>query len=245
MLDLPTTLADRLAPLSTADLAALIALILAWGAIGWRIERPGRHPSVSVLMTRYRHAWMAELLDRDQRIFDAAILQNLRDGTAFFASTCLIAIGGVLALMGNPAPLVEVAVLLPGQTGEALLWQIKLVPTLVLLTSGFLRFVWANRLFGYFSVLIGAIPNDRRAPAAEHRAAQAARLNVRAALNFNRGLRALYFALASLAWLLGPLALAAATAATLAMLWSREFRSTSRDVLIADPPSAPDPVTKG
>jgi uncharacterized membrane protein len=223
----------------------LTALVLAWAAIGWRIERPGRRPSVSVLMARYRHAWMVELLDREQRIFDAAILQNLRDGTAFFASTCLIAIGGVLALMGNPAPLVEVAAALPGAEGGPLVWQIKLVPTLVLLTSGFLRFVWANRLFGYFSVLIGAIPNDRTAPDARHRATQAAWLNVRAALNFNRGLRAIYFALASLAWLLGPYALGLATLATLLMLWSREFRSTSRDILIADPPPPPAPWTKG
>jgi uncharacterized membrane protein len=195
-------------------------------------------------MARYRHAWMAELLGRDQRIFDAAILQNLRDGTAFFASTCLIAIGGVLALMGNPAPLERAAAALPRAAADPLLWQAKLVPAVILLTSGFLRFVWANRLFGYFSVLIGAIPNDRALAIARHRATQAAHLNVRAALNFNRGLRAIYFALASLAWLLGPIPLALAPAATLAMLWSREFRSVSRDVLIADPPPEPPDLRK-
>lgn len=245
-------LVNLLVAMGLDDAAALAFLLAAWGGVGWRIEHPGKHPSVSVLMARYRHAWMAQMVDRDQRIFDAAILQNLRDGTAFFASTCLIAIGGILALVGNPAPLEEAAARIPRAPDEfasdALIWQVKLLIPVVLLTSGFLRFVWANRLFGYFSVLIGSVPNangsGKADPEAQHRATQAAWINVRAAVNFNRGLRAIYFALTSLAWLLGSVPLAAATMLTLALLYSREFRSVSRAVLIENPPPAPAPVTR-
>lgn len=234
------------------DAMAISLLLVAWLAVGWRIEHPGSTPSVSVLMARYRHAWMAQMVNRDQRIFDAAILQNLRDGTAFFASTCLIGIGGLLALVGNPAPLEQAAARLPGEVGslggDALIWQMKLLVPVLLLSVAFLRFVWANRLFGYFSVIIGSVPNAGMDPSAEpearHRATQAAWINVRAAVNFNRGLRAIYFALAGLAWLLGAIPLILATLITLATLYSREFRSVSRAVLIEDAPPVPGPVTR-
>ena len=59
-------------------------------------------------------------------------------------------------------------------------------------------------------------------------AAKAGEIGVLAARAFTRGMRTTYFALASAAWLLGPWALIAATLATVAMLWRREFTSASR-----------------
>ena len=63
------------------------------------------------------------------------------------------------------------------------------------------------------------------------RAAQTAELNIRGMYNFNRGLRAMYFALAALDWLLGAAALAAATLIVLWLLWSREFTSGPHEIL--------------
>lgn len=236
---------EILGGLGALDGAALALLVFGWLGIGWRIEHPGRRPSVSALMARYRRAWMREMLSRDQRIFDAAILQNQRDGTAFFGSTCLIAIGGVLALAGNPTPLLQVAAQLPRDSGTLpapLIWQAKLLLVVLILAVAFLRFVWSNRLFGYFSVLIGAVPTRRDDPVAAHRSAQAADLNIRAAIHFNRGLRSLYFALSSLAWLIGPVALFLAVSMTIWVLYDREFLSESRALLNDRPPE--DPVTR-
>ncbi|WP_347831762.1 DUF599 family protein [uncultured Planktomarina sp.] len=56
-------------------------------------------------------------------------------------------------------------------------------------------------------------------------------MNIRAALSFNRGLRAIYFALASLAWLAGAPVLLAAFLVTLWMLWNREFSSQASTLL--------------
>lgn len=56
-------------------------------------RRTGK-PSVSVLMKRYRREWMRQFIERDPRIFDGNILSSLREGTAFFASACMIATGG-------------------------------------------------------------------------------------------------------------------------------------------------------
>jgi len=87
-------------------------------------------------------------------------------------------------------------------------------------------------VFGYCAVLMAAVPNDPNDPEALPRAAQAGELNVRAALNFNRGLRAMYFALGALAWLIGGVALIIATFFVVWTVWSREFASLPRAIIL-------------
>ena len=220
-----------LSTLSDADLAAVAVLALAWGAMGWLIEHPpARYPTVTVLMAEMRREWMREFVRRDNRIFDAQIISSLRQGTAFFASTSILAVGGVLALIGNVQPLTGIAAEV-GAERPALLWQLRLLPAALLLTHAFLKFVWANRVFGYASVTMGATPSEPGHPRAMPRAMRAAELIIRAALNFNRGLRSMYFALASLAWLAGPLMLALASLLVVVSLVRREFTSVPRDIL--------------
>lgn len=229
------TLMEHMALLAPTDWAAAAGIVAAWIVIGWRIEHPSaKRPSVTVLMSERRRDWMKVFVTRDPRIFDSQIVASLRQGTAFFASTCLLAIGGVLALIGNTEPLSGVAQGVTQMAVPVLVWQLKLGLVALFLTSGFLKFVWANRIFGYCAVLMAAVPNDPADPIAYPRAAQAGELNVRAAINFNRGLRAMYFALGALAWLLGPIALVVATALVLWTLWSREFASIPRSILLKE-----------
>ncbi len=225
----------HLNPAFTAlDMAALVALIVAWLGIGLLIDHPpARYPSVTVLMKAYRRDWMRVFVTRVPRIFDATVIDSLRQGTAFFASTCLIAIGGCLALMGNIAAAETLAQGL--MVGSPALLQIKLMLVTAFLADALLKYVWAHRLFGYCSILMAAVPNDPADPTAFHRAAQAAEINITAARGFNRGLRSIYFALGALGWLLGPVPLMISTALTVAVLARREFASTSRRMLMDDP----------
>jgi uncharacterized membrane protein len=219
-------------PLPPIDLAALALAIAAWVLTGWLIEHPpARHPSVHHIMQEYRRDWMRAFVTRQPRIFDATLIDSLRQGTAFFASASMIAIGGGVALIGNTAAIARLAGELPFQsTGIDL--QLKLLLPLVFLANALLKFVWSHRLFGYCAVLMAAVPNDPEDPTALPRALQAAEINITAAKSFNRGLRAIYFALAALAWLLGPWALLAATVATSTVLLRREFWSHSRTVIL-------------
>ena len=50
-------------------------------------------------MNVYRDEWMERLLARDMRMVDAQVTAALQNGTAFFASTSLIAVGGTLTLL--------------------------------------------------------------------------------------------------------------------------------------------------
>ena len=79
---------------------------------------------------------------------------------------------------------------------------------------------------------MAVVPNDPEDTQAYPRAAQAAEICVTAARSFNRALRATYFALASLAWILGPIALMLGTAITIGVLYRREFASHSRSILM-------------
>ncbi len=222
-------------PFGLPDLAALAVLAVCWIVIGWSIEHPPKtFPSVTTLMVEFRREWMRQFVTRQPRIFDATMIDSLRQGTAFFASACLIAIGGGVALMGNPTGLMHVTQdFAPAGSSEGV--ELRMIPLLLLLVDAMMKFIWSHRLFGYCAILMAAVPNDPANPLAYHRAAQAAEINIAAARSFNRGLRSVYFALASLAWLFGAVALLVATALCLAVLVRREFASRSRAVLLRSP----------
>jgi len=224
---------DHLALLSLMDWVGSGAIIVAWLTLGWVIEHPAaQRPSVTILMAERRRDWMKVFVTREPRIFDSQILGGLRQGTAFFASTCLLAVGGVLALAGNTEPLRGVAAEVSDMAVPVLIFQIKLAFVALFLTNAFLKFVWANRVFGYCAVTMAAVPNDPGDPRSYPLAAQAAELNIRAAMNFNRGLRGMYFALGALAWLLGPVALMISTGVVVWIVWSRGFASHPRKILL-------------
>ncbi|SEO74619.1 Uncharacterized membrane protein [Salinihabitans flavidus] len=224
---------DRLTLFDTLDFAAVAGLLLTWLVAGYLIEHPPKsRPSVSVLMSSYRRDWMRQFVDRDPRIFDSQMLTILRQGTSFFASASMIAIGAGLALIGNTERLVGVATDLTLDTAPAIVWEIKIVLALFFVANAFLKFVWSHRLFGYCAVVMGSVPNDPSDPQAGPRGDTAADLNIYASRSFNRGMRSLYFAMAAVTWLAGPHALILGTLATGIMLWRREFASQSRAALL-------------
>ncbi|WP_299904429.1 DUF599 domain-containing protein [uncultured Paracoccus sp.] len=225
--------------MSRTDLIALILLFAGWLGIGWFTEHPPQgKPSVSVLMKRYRREWMRHFVSRDPRIFDGNVLTSLREGTAFFASACMIGIGGALALIGNTDQLRGLAQDLELGQGTSILWEIKLLLPMAFVVNAFLKFVWAHRLFGYCAILMASVPDDPSDPAALPRADQAADLNITAARSFNAGLRSVYYAIGALTWLAGPWALMAAAAFVTFITWRREFASRSRRVIMQ---SLPEP----
>src|SRR5712692_245868 len=85
--------------LPVLDLAALAYFIIAWigyaVAVEWGQER---HGGLNARMHRYREVWMRRTLGREARMVDMQIMAALQNGTAFFASTTLLAIGGALTI---------------------------------------------------------------------------------------------------------------------------------------------------
>lgn len=219
---------------SLFDLGAVVLFVLCWFGTGFVIERENpKRPSTANLMRRYRELWMEQMVTRQPRIFDAHVLGSLRAGANIFLSACMIAIGGGVALLGQADQLRMLATDISVDLDAPLVvWEAKILLVLLVLANAFLKFVWAVRLFGYCAIVMAAAPNDETNPKAYEIAGRAAKLNIYAARSFNRGLRAVYFALASLVWLLGPWAFMVATFATVLMLYRREFNSLSRSAIL-------------
>lgn len=223
-----------LSMLTWRDAVALGLFVLCvLGATALIEQREASRQSLTRLMAQRRVLWMSAMAERDVRIMDSALLAIQHQSAAFFASATMIAIGGVAAVIANTDQLLSVASdISDAGPRHRPFWELKLLFLLGVLVVAFLKFVWALRLFGYCSILIGATPPMSADAESRDRAAdQAAQMNIRAARSFNRGLRLVYFALGSLAWLLGPEAFAAAVIAVSAMLYRREFLSETREAL--------------
>ncbi|WP_206027437.1 DUF599 domain-containing protein, partial [Klebsiella pneumoniae] len=154
--------------------------------------------SLSARMHVYREIWVRNLLHRDARMVDMQIMASLQNGTAFFASTSLIAIGGALALLRATNDALAVLGALPvNLTPSPALWEVKCIGLILIFIYTFFKFAWAYRLFNYVAILFGAMPpaGQRDTPEAEAHVIRTTRLFETAGRHFNRGQRAFFFAL--------------------------------------------------
>jgi len=219
-----------------------------WLALGWFLgawivysliieKSPKARRSLNALMNGYRDAWMQQMLAREVRIVDSQVTAALQNGTAFFASTSLIAVGGTLSLLHSTEQVLDILAKLPFaimQSPE--LWELKMIGLAIIFVYAFFKFAWSYRLFNYFAIMVGAAPppaakDTTEAKAFAHRAA---RLCADAGRHFNRGQRAFFFALGYLGWFVGPLELALTTSGIVIVMWRRQFNSDSRKAFAAN-----------
>jgi uncharacterized membrane protein len=159
---------------------------------------------------------------------------SLQNGTAFFASTSLLAIGGIFALLRSTEDIMIVFATLPiGFETTRAVWESKVLGLLVIFIYAFFKFSWSYRLFNYGAILMGATPEaaDAGKKTAQQAADRVARMTTLAGRHFNRGQRAFFFALAYLAWFVSSWMFIAATGAVLFVIALRQFGPASRAVL--------------
>ena len=218
--------------LRVPDLAALALFVAAWAIYSYTAEgRFSRRSTLTAAMNRQREVWMRTMAQRDLRMVDTSIMIGLQQGTAFFASSCILAIGGCFAILGSGDRVLGVMGDLPFATVQSRAeFELKILGLVLILAYSFFKFGWSYRLFNYCSILIGAvpIPNDRNADELEVSVHRAARMNVLAGMHFNAGLRGIFFSIGYLGWFIGPAVLAAATVLVVAVLVRRQFFSRAR-----------------
>ena len=59
-------------------------------------------------MAENRRQWMLTLANREMRMIDTQIMSGLQQGAAFFASSCIFAIGGCFALLGSADTVLQI-----------------------------------------------------------------------------------------------------------------------------------------
>jgi uncharacterized membrane protein len=211
------------------DILAVGFFIIEWTVYAVTLEYTayGRD-SLSTRMHVYREVWIRRLLDREARMVDTQIMASLQNGTAFFASTSLLAVGGALALLRSTNEALAVLGALPvNLTPSPALWEIKCVGLVLIFVYAFFKFAWAYRLFNYVAILLGGMPpaSQRDTLEAEAHVQRMTRLFEAAGRHFNRGQRAFFFALGYLGWFVSPWVLFATTAAVVIVTWRRQFAS--------------------
>jgi uncharacterized membrane protein len=215
------------------DHLALAFFVLAWGGYHFAVEKlaPARN-SLNNRMNEHRRVWMERLILRENRIVDSTIMASLQNGAAFFASTSLFAIAGVLALLQATETALMIFADMPfGIVTTRLAFEAKVGGLGIIFVYAFFKFAWSYRLFNYAAILVGAIPIDPADPGARGAAGRAAAMNIVAGRHFNRGQRAFFFALGYLGWFISAYVLIAATAAVLAVMWRRQFNSDAINAL--------------
>jgi uncharacterized membrane protein len=221
------------------DLAALAYFIVAWCGYAVGVEwRQQHHGGLNARMHRYREVWMRRTLARELRMVDMQIMGTLQNGTAFFASTTLIAIGGALTIMRSTREAIAVVSTLPfGIETTPAQWEVKTIGLIIIFIYAFFKFAWAYRLFNYVAIMLGAMPfaSEKNTPEAESHVVRTSKLFQSAGQNFNRGQRAFFFALGYLGWFAGAWVLFASTTAVVIVMWRRQFASAAQRALMFEP----------
>ncbi len=215
------------------DYAALAFFLIAWVGYHAALElTPAGRKSLNKVMNQYRYRWMEQMVVRENRIVDTTILASLMNGTAFFASTSLIAIGGVLALLRSTDAVLPLFADLPfGEPPTRIAWDVKVGGLAVIFVYAFFKFAWSYRLFNYMAIMVGAVPvlTEGRRDEALAAARQAGAMSAVAGKHFNRGQRAFFFSLAYLGWFVSAYLFMIATAGVLIVMWRRQFLSDALD----------------
>lgn len=218
------------------DYLALAWYLLCWFGYSRFADHPSRYDkSVRAAMDAQRQCWMRTMLHRDPRMLDALIQSSLLNGSTFFASTSILLVGGLLAMLGATDQAIAILGELPlTPVTTRAVWEIKVLLVVMIFVYAFFKFAWCYRLFTYCAVLLGATPLPERIDQrAESHADHLAELHSLAAEHFNNGIRAYFFALAVLGWFLHPVVFVLATTWVTWVVYRREFRSRSNRILQA------------
>jgi uncharacterized membrane protein len=210
---------------------------IAWAGYSWYAKYGGRrHATLLVTTNRYRRYWMLQATNRDPRVLDGIITQSLSTSPSFFASTTIIIIGGLLALLGTTDKAAEFVREIPFAVRTTMLvFELKVLVLIGIFVYCFFRFSWSMRQYTFALLVIGSMPNPQDFDAGkydrEEFADRAATLLGMAAETFNDGIRGYYFSFAAMGWFFSPYVFALAAALVVMILYSREFRSHVLHVL--------------
>ncbi len=220
---------------TAADVFAFFWLFASWmGYNMWTDRRAKSSQSVVGLMHRFRLRWMERMMERDNRMPDINIIRAHLRSDALFASTSILIMAGVVAVLGALDPARELLSELSFVVSASrAMWEVKLLLLLMIFIYAFFKFAWSMRQFNFSAVLVGAAPlkeNVTDSDRAEY-PKMTAMVITRAVNNFTRGLRAYYFGLAALGWFIHPWMFMAATVWVIGVLYRREFRSITHRTL--------------
>lgn len=241
---------------SPGDWAAFVWFLALWGGYtAYAMRAAETRACLASQLYFFRRVWVAQWVQRENRITDITILNSLTHMGNFLASTSMLIIAGAITALYSAKSIVVLLSdhqFVSAPTVEQV--QFKLLFLIFIFVFSFFRLTWSMRQHTFLALMLGAAPVI---PAGEAAKAEAtiyidsiADISQRASNQFNYGLRAFYFALAFMAWFVGPVFFMLSSALVTYVLYQREFRSSTLKHLtrartfmqkpsVADMPPAP------
>lgn len=194
--------------------------------------------NLASVLNRQRLNWMERVLERENRVTDAALVANLERNTSFLASTSILVLAGLLTALGIASSIDDILQSLPFYMvkEDPIFWvQAKLLVLILIYVHAFFALTWSMRQYGFASVMIGAAPitqqaNNNACLKSKYMHASAKIIDM-AGHAYNYGLRAYYFSLSVLPWFISPWLFMVSTTVVVVILYLREFTSKPYRVL--------------
>ena len=221
--------------LTWADALAVLVYVASW--LGYHLlleHEKAANDGLNFIMAQHRREWLRRMSERENRIVDAQITASLQNGSAFFASASMIALGATVGMLRATDEAMRLFDSLPFSAAPTrAMWELKLVGLAILFGYAFFKFAWSYRLFNYSAILIGATPphDDPDADARDRAVNRAALMNIAAGRHFARGQRGLFFAVAYLGWFVSPWLFVATTLFVVMAMSRRQFSSDAREAV--------------
>jgi uncharacterized membrane protein len=215
------------------DIIAVAWLLLCWIGYTRLSEHASATGNLIGIMARHRERWMTEMLTRENRMVDIQIINSALNNATFFASTTILIVAGLFAVLGALENVIDVVRDIPFavKTSRAL-WETKVIVMMLIFVHGFFKFAWAMRQWNYCTMIVGGAPKTCDPGEDELAFAQSgAIVSTLAAKHFNHGIRTYYFGMATLSWFVHPLALLPSALLVVLVLYRREFRSRTMKAL--------------
>ena len=216
------------------DWMAFAVFLLCWmGYTRAAINMSRSTPALATALHNQRERWMLNAFTevRQRQSHDILAIGIFERSVAFFASTSLIIIAGLLTVLGTSEKVASVINSLHFAAEVPILQiQFKLLLLIFLFVHAFFKFCWSMRCYSFLVTMLGAIPSLKEEDSLEENkrkewSNRAAGVLSSAAHHFNLGLRVYYFALAVLAWFISPVLFLVASLVVVAVLYRRDFKS--------------------
>jgi len=222
--------------ITQSDLIAFALFLTVWCGYTLVMDHlANRFVGVNQHLHVLRNQWVRRMLDRDNRMMDAALVGHTIHSVTFFASTSMLILAGLVGLLGAAETAHTMLIQFSfAATVSREFFELKVLLLFVIFIFGFMKFTWAIRQYNYCCAMMGSAPPPPLDPADRDSVAEEiGDLLTLAGVSFNGGLRAYYFALAALTWFINPYVFMVATIWVVTVLLrrqlvSRTFRAMGR-----------------
>jgi uncharacterized membrane protein len=225
---------NMIGPVSVYDVIAFLFFLVCWP--GYRLfasRFEAKRPGLMSLVKTFRRQWITRMAERDSHIADATLLGNLLRGSLFFASTTVLILGGLVALLGIAPKIAELVSQMPfASPSDPIVAEVKAVVLILVYVYAFFKFTWAAWQYNVLSILVGALPARSGDNVIREQYVEAAgQVAALAGESYNNGVRAYYFSIPLMAWLADPILFFAGTLIVTVVLYRREFNSPIMNAL--------------